>query len=309
VKVGSELFQSFDLGGNWRRLWALRIAFQASESLFWDRNSRSLDTVNSNLTMQLNASLAVVRTGSEVATHRHQMEMRESIWRDIVQLDNDLMTNTKSIHPKWSPNNVTSGYRQMTYNLSTSDQTPYIPTSKLINGYSQWVQEYMNKGWNAFLLTFMFKPLSGGDKTTLNKMTDEVDRVYSTFITRVVREPHSEYQKESRPILIAAPDRPVLKNEKQKLKDIKINGGVHMHGILLVRRQSRLKQGVRAHFKRHEKRYVRNNLLRLNVQPIESNAEEVVGYALKSVRNRLFTCDELLIFPKAETEVRESSNG
>jgi hypothetical protein len=188
------------------------------ESLFWDRNSRSLDTVNSNLTMQLNASLAVVRTGSEVATHRHQMEMRESIyggWRNIVQLDNDLMTNTRSIHPKWSLNNVTSGYKQMTYNLSTSDQTSYIPTSKLINGYSQWVLEYMNKGWNGFLLPFMFKPLNGGDKAALNRMTDEVDRVYSTFITRVVRKPHSEYQKESRPILIAAPDRPVLKNEKK----------------------------------------------------------------------------------------------
>jgi hypothetical protein len=74
-------------------------------------------------------------------------------------------------------------------------------------------------------------------------MTDEVDRVYSTFITRVVRKPHSEYQKESRPILIGAPDRPVLKNEKQKLKDVKINGGVHLHGILLVPRQSRLKEG------------------------------------------------------------------
>ena len=73
-------------------------------------------------------------------------------------------------------------------------------------------------------------PLGGVDKAALNKMMDEVERVYSTFITRVVRNPNSEYQKESRPILVAAPDRPVLKNEKQELRDVKINGGVHMHG-------------------------------------------------------------------------------
>jgi hypothetical protein len=84
-------------------------------------------------------------------------------------------------------------------------------------------------------------------------MTDEVDRVYSAFITRVVRRPHSEYQKDFRPMLIVAPDRPVLKNEKQKLRDVKINSGVHMHGILLVPGRSRLKEGVEMRFKRYEK--------------------------------------------------------
>src|SRR6266446_9124816 len=115
----------------------------------------------------------------------------------------------------------------------------------------------------------MFKPLGGGDKAALNKMMDEVERVYSTFITSVVRKPHSKYQKESRPILIVAPDRPVLKNEKQKLRDVKINGGVHMHGILLVPGRSRLKEGVETHFKTHENRYVRNNLVKCSADPIQ----------------------------------------
>jgi hypothetical protein len=197
----------------------------------------------------------------------------------------------------------------MTYNFSTynyhssQDHNYYTPLPKIINGYSQWVQEYVDKGWNAFLVTFMFKPLGGTDKVALNKMMDEVERVYSTFITRVVRNPNSEYHKESRPILVAVPDRPVLKNEKQKLRDVKINGGVHMHGILLVPGRSRLKEGVEAHFKRYENCYVRNSLLRLNVKSIQSNPQEVVGYAFKSVKNRLFNCDDILIFPKAKTEI------
>src|SRR2546427_8504874 len=127
-------------------------------------------------------------------------------------------------------------------------------------------------------------------------MMDEVERFYSTFIIRVVRKANSEHQKESHSILTAASDRPVLKNEKQKLRDVKINSGVHMHGILLVPGRSRLKEGVETHFKRYESRYVRNNLLRLNVQPIQSNPREVVSYVFKSLKNRLFNCDDILIF-------------
>jgi hypothetical protein len=59
---------------------------------------------------------------------------------------------------------------------------------------------------------------------------------------------------------------------------------------------------VKAHFKRHENRYVRNNLLRLNVQQIQSNPQKVVGYAFKSVKNELFICDDILIFPKCSAE-------
>jgi hypothetical protein len=82
---------------------------------------------------------------------------------------------------------------------------------------------------------------------------------------------------------------------------VKINGGVHMHGILLLPERSRLKEWMKAHVKRHENRYVRNNLLRLKVQPIQSNPQKVVGYGFKSLKNRLFNCDDILSFPKAKT--------
>jgi hypothetical protein len=95
-----------------------------------------------------------------------------------------------------------------------------------------------------------------------------------------------------------------MRNESERRQD---KWGLHMHGILLVPRQSRL--GVTAHFNRHENRYIRHNLLRLNVQPIESNPQEVVGYVFKSLKNRLFTCDDILIVSKDDTELRERSNG
>jgi hypothetical protein len=176
--------------------------------------------------------------------------------------------------------------------------------TKIIDGYSQWVEGYMDNGWKGFLVTFMFRPLGGGDRPGLTKMVEEVDRVYSTFITRVVRKPNCPAQKALRPILIAVPDVPVFKHERQQLKDIRINEGVHMHGILLVPKRSRLKEGVKRHFKTHEDCYIRNNLWRLDLQRIRSNPNKVVGYAMKAIKNSVFSYDNILVFPKAETEVR-----
>ena len=186
------------------------------------------------------------------------------------------------------------------YNCSVS--------TELITAYSQWVQQYIDKyGWNPFLMTFMFKPLKGNQEAIMQQMNDEVDRVYSTFITRVVRKPNSVYQKYlySRPLLIAVPDRPVPKHAKQRLKDVTINNGRHMHGILVVPWASRLKQDVVSHFEKFRKLYVKNRLLRLDVRAIESNLSGVVDYAFKSMKGREFGYDNIVIFPKSEAELRD----
>jgi len=185
------------------------------------------------------------------------------------------------------------------YNCSVSQE--------LIKAYSQWIQQYIdNYGWNPFLMTFMFKPLKGRQEAIMQQMNDEVDRVYSTFITRVVRKPNSVYQRYlySRPLLIAVPDRPVAKHAKQRLKDVTINDGRHMHGILVVPWDCRLKQDVVSHFDKFRQLYVKNRLLRINIKPIDCDLGGVVDYAFKSIKNRKFDCDDVLIFPKAEAELR-----
>ena len=45
----------------------------------------------------------------------------------------------------------------------------------------------LDKAADGCLRTFMIKPLGGRDKAALNKRIDEVGRVYSPLITRVVR--------------------------------------------------------------------------------------------------------------------------
>jgi hypothetical protein len=188
------------------------------------------------------------------------------------------------------------------------DNDDKTSTNELIIACSQWIQQYIdNYGWNPFLMTFMFKPLKGKHEAIMQQMSDEVDRVYSTFVTRVVRKPNSMYQKylNYRPLLIAVPDRPVAKHAKQRLKDVTINNGRHVHGILVVPWDCRLKQDVVSHFEKFRKLYVKNRLLRLDVRAIESNLPGVVDYAFKSMKGREFGYDNIVIFPKSEAELRD----
>ena len=106
----------------------------------------------------------------------------------------------------------------------------------------------------------MFRPSSGN---VMIKMADEVTRVYSTLLPRVVRNPRSRFTKESRPLLLAVPDLPVSKHQKQKPQHEKINNGLHMHGILVVPCKSRLKTDIVTHFNQLENTYVKNGFASL----------------------------------------------
>ena len=128
-------------------------------------------------------------------------------------------------------------------------------------------------------------------------MNDEVQRVYSTFVTRVVRNPRSESQKAALPFLITVPDRPVPKRKKQEISDLTINDGLHLHGILCVPRNCRLKVDVPTHFEAKKAVYVKNRLIRIDVEPIYSvRVNHVVDYAFKALKNGNATSDDIQIY-------------
>jgi hypothetical protein len=171
----------------------------------------------------------------------------------------------------------------------------------LIASYADWMMEYVDwRGWSPFLLTFMFKPLTG---RVMEKMADEVERVYSTFVTRAVRKPRLSCCSDL-PLLLAVPDLPVAKRRKSALSDVSINDGLHVHGIMVVPWNSRLKTDVVAHFRKYEDLYVKNRLLRLDVRAIEHSLGGVTDYAFKSVKKGRCDRDDVLVFPKAHSELR-----
>ena len=88
--------------------------------------------------------------------------------------------------------------------------------------------------------------------------------------------------------------RPVSKKDKQSLSDLAINNGLHLHGILCVPWNSRLKVDVGTHFHANNALYVKNRLLRLDVKPVYS--AEVVDYAFKALKNGNATPDDIQVY-------------
>ena len=82
----------------------------------------------------------------------------------------------------------------------------------IIKAYDTMVQSKMNADWPACLVTFMFAQLRGSVLSQSSQMKGEIERIYSIFLTHVVRYPNS---KRDKPILIGMADLPVPKRRKK----------------------------------------------------------------------------------------------
>jgi hypothetical protein len=162
-------------------------------------------------------------------------------------------------------------------------------------------------GWNAYLMTFMFHPLSGSTQAKLQSMKDAVYRFYATFLTRVVRKPKSVFHAGDRPLLFAAPDYPVPKRKKQSPSDFAINDGLHFHGIMVVPLKSRLKEDLIGHLQSRFLTYVKSPLKRIETALIENRAGFVTDYAFKSVKRNRFSVDDVILLPKSRAEIAPTS--
>jgi hypothetical protein len=187
----------------------------------------------------------------------------------------------------------------------------------MIDAFGTWIESYLEKGWKSYLMTFMFNPLSGNPNSIVRQMSAEVERVYSTLLTRVVRNPRSPKKKGTLPVLIGFPDLPVFKHKKGKLDDVRINDGLHYHAMLLLPLKSRLNQELEQHIKDNEdiylgrtktvkergmlrKRRAFPKLQRIHIQATTHTPGAHTSYGLKAMRNLPY--DDLLIMPKSDDE-------
>jgi hypothetical protein len=184
--------------------------------------------------------------------------------------------------------------------------TPSAITAKQITtGYAQMAMQYETEGWNPSLLTFMFQQLPGSRASVGRQMEREVERVYSRFVTRVVRNPRSAFQVGRLPVWLCSPDFPVFKYTKQTLDDVTVNDGEHMHAIALQPPWSRLDSDLDVHFEECQGLYVRPEfpLLRIDARPITHDLNKVVEYALKAMRRGIVGRETTLILPRSRTEM------
>ncbi len=176
-------------------------------------------------------------------------------------------------------------------------------------GYSQLAIDRIGEGWHPYLATLKFAPLPGKPEAVIAQMKAEAELVYKKLLTRVVRRPLSARSRTLLPIMVAVPDAPVGKRDKP-LVDVVVNGGLHLHGLLLVPPVSRLPVGVDEHFRQRQASYVgdQRRLRCVDVRPIDRDLPRVIDYLMKSLRRRRFASrdvlDDVLVLPRAVQEMR-----
>jgi len=138
-------------------------------------------------------------------------------------------------------------------------------------------------------------------------MKDELQRVYSTFLTRVHRKPRTA-SPHNLPILIGAADLPVYKRDRSSAPTVHCNSGLHFHALLLVPAASRLEESVDEHFRFNDELYRgKLGLIRtIHVRPVVNGAERVLDYVFKTVlRGRVSYDEGILLLPRTNGELSD----
>jgi hypothetical protein len=176
----------------------------------------------------------------------------------------------------------------------------------VVDGFAELVASRVDLGWSASLLTFMFQGMPGSASSVAARMRDEVERIYSTFVTRVVRKPRSPSALDRLPILVGSLDVPTFRRRRASISDVRVNSGLHVHAVLLVAPGSRLATSVREHFRSKDilYRHGGERIARIHVEPIETVPRRATRYAMKAVaRGRVDYDDAVILFPRAVSEL------
>jgi hypothetical protein len=184
-------------------------------------------------------------------------------------------------------------------------------TRQLVDGYTQLVIDRMSDGWSCHLMTFPFAQLHGPRGAVIQAMKDELQRVYSTFVTRTNRKPRTASPDEL-PVLIGAADLQVYKRDPTSSPLVLCNGGLHFHALLMVPSDNRLKVPVDEHFRDYQDMYVgeRRLITTLDIRPVDETPERAVDYVFKTIlRGRVSYDDGILLLPRTRDELGLPANG
>ncbi len=178
----------------------------------------------------------------------------------------------------------------------------------IVDGYTQMVTARVRAGWSCHLVTFLFSQLPGTRSAVIGHMRDEVQRVYSTLLTRVHRKPRKATADEL-PVLVAALDLPVYKRDRASGPMVLCNGGLHVHALMMMSPTSRLKESLADHLQKNQNLYAgsRRTVQRIHVRPVVDDHQRVVDYVLKTVLNGRLSYDEaVLVLPRSRGELESS---
>jgi hypothetical protein len=114
----------------------------------------------------------------------------------------------------------------------------------------------------------------------IEQMHQEIIRLYSKIVISVVRNPTRPTWADRLPRGLFLPDS-FLGYRKMKSRDVLLNDGLHMHGIIIMPKKSRLKYPLGVLIKRNEQFYCGDKIRDIDIQLIEDNSVYVTEYAGK----------------------------
>jgi len=169
--------------------------------------------------------------------------------------------------------------------------------------WDAWIEDHVASGWQPYLMTITFNHLSGSQKTVMSKMKDEIERIYKLTVCNTVRNPKAASAQGKIPMFIGAPDLPVYKKEKARSRQ-SVNDGLHWHIIVLLSPSGR-HLALDADYARRPACYHGPDRIisRIHIRGVDRDASRVSDYVQKALRNGKLDEDELLILPKARSEL------
>jgi hypothetical protein len=120
----------------------------------------------------------------------------------------------------------------------------------LVDEWGIYVDEKMEKGWKAYLVTFTFNRFPGKEDAIIRQMSREIERFYASLAKRAVRKPRSINWQHLLPILIGQPDFAGSRHGNRSSQDLIVNDGLHFHAIVLIAQGSRLREGLEGRSRR-----------------------------------------------------------
>ena len=177
---------------------------------------------------------------------------------------------------------------------------------EIVKGYDQLVKWYRRKGLVIYFINFMFNQLPGSQNTQKEIMKRNVERVHDILARNVARKPKSKLWKHLRPIFIGCPDYPVGKKKKASSEAVSVNEGLHFNVIACVPKKrpkelgesglrlSRLRVGLKRHFRERASWYLNGELSRIHVTRVTKGT--MASYALKAFINGRISADDVAVF-------------
>ncbi len=171
-----------------------------------------------------------------------------------------------------------------------------------IKGCTEWVREWVLKGWEFYYVNFMFEPLHVPTAELVPKMRRGIYKFYGRFCTEFVHEGRAKSEQERMPQLWLFPDLPVRKNNGNSLRDVTINGGLHYNGPMLIPPVSRFTECPIKHLQENQARYARHGIERINLKA-GGDIPGLADYAAKTIKNRRANEEDIIVLPRSVKEL------